>query len=107
MVGNKSPALFVKKPLCKGDLLPAHKIFVKRPVKVSVSMLQVHSICTALLAKHVKSAPYLLSSILPSFVRDGPNISMPQLVNGGPSMFCCLVGLPSSIHQVLLSAISI
>ena len=28
---NKSPALFVKKPCCKGDLLPAHKIFVERP----------------------------------------------------------------------------
>ena len=30
--GNKSPALFVKKPCCKDDLSPAHKIFVERPV---------------------------------------------------------------------------
>ena len=48
-------------------------------------MLHVHSICTALLARHVKSAPYLLSSFLSSFIRNGLNISMPQLVNGGPS----------------------
>ena len=54
-------------------------------MKESVSILQVYSICTALLAKHVKSALYLLSSFLPSFIRNGPNISTPQLVNGGPS----------------------
>ena len=54
-------------------------------MNVYVSMLHVHSIYTALLAKHVKSAPYLLSSFLPSFIRHGPNISMPQLVNGGLS----------------------
>ena len=29
--GNKSPTLFVKKPLCAGDLLPACKIFIERP----------------------------------------------------------------------------
>ena len=29
--GNKSPTLFVKKPLCVGDLLPACKIFIERP----------------------------------------------------------------------------
>ena len=51
----------------------------------SVSMLHVHSVCTALLAKHMKSAPYLLSSFLPSFIRNGPNISTPQLVNSGQS----------------------
>ena len=28
--GNKSPALFVKKPLCTGDLSPARKIFIER-----------------------------------------------------------------------------
>ena len=31
--GNKSPALFVKKSLCTGDLSPALKIFPERPVK--------------------------------------------------------------------------
>ena len=31
--GNKSPALFVKKPICTGDLSPARKIFIERPVK--------------------------------------------------------------------------
>ena len=29
--GNKSPALFVKKPLRTGDLTPARKIFIERP----------------------------------------------------------------------------
>ena len=29
--GNKPPALFVKKPLCTGDLSPALKIFIERP----------------------------------------------------------------------------
>ena len=29
--GNKSSALFAKKPLCKGDLSPARKIFIERP----------------------------------------------------------------------------
>ena len=29
--GNKSPALFVKKPLCTSDLSPARKIFIERP----------------------------------------------------------------------------
>ena len=29
--GKKSPALFVKKSLCKGDLLPVLKIFIERP----------------------------------------------------------------------------
>ena len=31
--GKKSPALFLKKPLCTGDLLPTHKIFIERPKK--------------------------------------------------------------------------
>ena len=31
-VGSKSPTLFVKKPLCTGDLSPARKIFIERPV---------------------------------------------------------------------------
>ena len=51
----------------------------------SVSMLHVNSIFAALLAKHVKRALYLLSFFLTSFIRNGPNISMPQFVNGGPS----------------------
>ena len=32
--GNKSPALFVKKPLCTGDLSPTRKIFIERPDRV-------------------------------------------------------------------------
>ena len=32
-MGNKWPMLFVKKPLGKGDLLPAHKILIERPVQ--------------------------------------------------------------------------
>ena len=27
----RAPMLFVKKPLCTGDLSPAHKIFIERP----------------------------------------------------------------------------
>ena len=30
---NKLPAPFFKKPLCTGDLLPACKIFIERPVQ--------------------------------------------------------------------------
>ena len=30
-VGSKLPVLFVTKPLCMGDLLPACKIFIERP----------------------------------------------------------------------------
>ena len=33
--GNKSPALFVKKPRCKGDLLQVCKIFIERPDMLS------------------------------------------------------------------------
>ena len=33
--GNKSPALFVKKTLCTGDLSHAHKIFIERPEEAS------------------------------------------------------------------------
>ena len=29
--GCKLPALFVKKPLCMGNLSPVHKIFIERP----------------------------------------------------------------------------
>ena len=32
--GNKSPALFWKKPLCMGDLSPAYKIFIERPANL-------------------------------------------------------------------------
>ena len=32
--GNKSPALFLKKPLCMGDLSPAYKIFIERPANL-------------------------------------------------------------------------
>ena len=34
-VGNKSPMLFAKKPLCTGDLLPACKILIERHVCVT------------------------------------------------------------------------
>ena len=33
-VDNKLPALFVKKPICKGNLLPARKIFIERAVVI-------------------------------------------------------------------------
>ena len=71
-------------------------------MKESVSRLQVHSIWTALLDKHVNSAPYLLSSFLPSFIRKGPNMSTPQFVKGGSSIvlsvgrsaICCSPSFP-------------
>ena len=31
--GNKSPTLFLKKPLCTSDISPAYKIFIERPVE--------------------------------------------------------------------------
>ena len=55
-------------------------------MKESVSRLQVHSIWTTLLDKDVNSAPYLLSSFLPSFIRKGPNMSAPQFVKGSSSI---------------------
>ena len=42
--GNKSPTLFVKKPLCTGDLSPAHKIFIERPDCNTVLLLIVLTI---------------------------------------------------------------
>ena len=38
-VGNKLPVLFVEKPLCMGDLSPACKIFIERPVTSSNAWL--------------------------------------------------------------------
>ena len=35
MMVNESPTLFFKKPLCTGNLLPMHKIFMERPDKAS------------------------------------------------------------------------
>ena len=36
-VGNKSPTPFLKKPLCMGDLSPALKIFIERPVSLWIN----------------------------------------------------------------------
>ena len=36
--GNKSPVLYVKKPLCTGDLLAMHKIFIERPVNYQINL---------------------------------------------------------------------
>ena len=30
-VGHKLPVLFLKKPLCMGDLSPAHSVLIERP----------------------------------------------------------------------------
>ena len=40
-VGNKRPALFLKKPLCMNNLLPACKIFIESPV-VIIEFWEVH-----------------------------------------------------------------
>ena len=37
-VGNKLPALFLKKPLCTGDLSSPCKIFIERPVIPNLSI---------------------------------------------------------------------
>ena len=58
---------------------------LKAWINESVSMLQVHSLWTALLAKRVKGASYLFSSFLPSFNKKGLNMSTPHLKNGGQS----------------------
>ena len=42
---NKSPALFLKNPLCTGDLLPARKIFIERPDMVSKGLSSPHIKC--------------------------------------------------------------
>ena len=39
MVGNKLPTLFVKKPLCMGDLSPTRKIFTGRPVIIIIIII--------------------------------------------------------------------
>ena len=36
--GNKSPALFLKKPLCTGNLLPTCKIFIERRAIVKFTL---------------------------------------------------------------------
>ena len=40
MVGNKSLTLFVKKPLCTGDLSPTCKIFIERPAVINLIMVK-------------------------------------------------------------------
>ena len=40
LAGNKLTALFLKKPLCTGDLSPAHKIFIERPGQVIQTQTQ-------------------------------------------------------------------
>ena len=80
----KFPAKFDPLSQCKILIFPLLAMNrLKAWINESVSILQVHPIWTALLAKQVKSAPYLFSSFLPSFIQKGPNMS--QFVNGGPS----------------------
>ena len=58
---------------------------LKACINESVSILQLRSVWTVLLAKQVKSAPYLFNFFLPSSIKKGPNMSTPHFVNGGPS----------------------
>lgn len=53
-------------------------------INKSAPMLQELSVWTTL-SNHVKSAPYLLYSFLPFFLKNWFNISSPQLANCGPS----------------------
>ena len=47
-VDNRSPALFLKKPFCMGDLLPATKILIKRSgsyyARITISNLNTQGI---------------------------------------------------------------
>ena len=54
---------------------------LKTWINESLSILQVHSIWTTLLAKQVESVLYLFSS----WDQKGSNMSTPQFVNGCPS----------------------
>ena len=42
-VGEKSPTLFLKKSLCTRNLLPAHKIFIEKPVNSTLYNFKVTS----------------------------------------------------------------
>ena len=55
-----------------------HKVWIKE----SISIVQISSICTALLAKQVNKAQYRLRLDLLSLMMNGPNMSTPQWVNG-------------------------
>ena len=52
-------------------------------MKASVDSEFVDSIWIALLERQVKRHPYLFISLRPSFTKMGPNMSIPQYVNGG------------------------
>ena len=48
--GNKSPALFLKKPVCTGNLSPMHKIFIAKPMVITV-LTFLHQVCAMTLKK--------------------------------------------------------
>ena len=71
-------------PLCNTLMFPLCATNQRRAFKKeSISRVQLHSVWTALLDKCVNSAPYLLSSFLPSFIRKGPNMSTSQFAKVG------------------------
>ena len=90
-------------------LLLLHQIvLLSANIKESVSIFLVISIWMARLAKHVKRAPYRFNVFLLSLMRNGPNMSTPQWVNGGSSFnlscgksaIICSPTLPLSYLQV-------
>ena len=80
--GNKSPALFVKKPLCTGDLSSARKIFIERPVTywifcdISTTINWIHfmSIFISIGELLLIINPPLFSSIIISSLRIKPSL---------------------------------
>ena len=60
-VGSKSPKLFVKKPICTGDLSPTCKIFIERPALLFEQIL--HLFVFLLLTQVNTHSQWLLLSI--------------------------------------------
>ena len=70
-------------------LLPTN--LLKASLKESVSILLQMSRCTALIARQVKMIPYLLSSVLLSFIRKEPSMSK-ATISKWSSFFCSFLG---------------
>ena len=62
--GNKSPALFVKKPLCMGDLSPARKIFIERPVNDRVRITKYKNIFSKGYTENWSREIFIINSVL-------------------------------------------
>ena len=41
---NKSPVLFLKKPICTGDLSSTHEIFIERPENIYIKKIYINNV---------------------------------------------------------------